>query len=57
MWDKDENKPYILVFFMPLHLPKTPQVFSILVSLSKACSQQYGKQIEAEKGEGIICRY
>lgn len=47
MWDKDGNKPYILVWFMPLHLP-------IHVSLSKARSQQYRKQIEVESRKAKV---
>lgn len=46
-WDKDGNKPYILVCFTPLHLP-------IHVSLSKACSQQYRKQIEVESRKAKV---
>lgn len=46
-WDKDGNKPYILVCFMQLHLP-------IHVSLSKARSQQYRKQIEVESRKAKV---
>lgn len=46
-WDTDGNKPYILVCFMPLHLP-------IHVSLSKACSQQYRKHIEVESRKAKV---
>lgn len=46
-WDTDGNKPYILVCFMPLHLP-------IRVSLSKACSQQYRKHIEVESRKAKV---
>lgn len=46
-WDKDGNKPYIFVRFMQLHLP-------IHVSLSKARSQQYRKQIEVESRKAKV---
>lgn len=45
---------------MPLCLPKTlffGVFFFVLVTLSNALSQQYGKQIKVEKVESLICSY